>query len=145
MSARMLEYLASFKQLPPLRRYCLLAGWSMVLLLLLVLLTRPLLAAWQDARQWQVLAQQARTLMPPAGFTNEQWQALAASRQWVLTRVEQQGDRWQLQGELPGPQALQQLLRTVQEQGGRPLQWSLAQGGQGYAFSLEVADGAVRP
>ncbi|NMX32926.1 type II secretion system protein GspM [Pseudomonas sp. WS 5413] len=140
MKARMLEYLAHFNQLPPKRRYGLLTGWSTVGLLLLVLVTRPLLAAWQDARQWQALAQQAGALVPPAAFSNEQWQALAVSRQWVLTRVEQQGDRWQLQGELPGPQALQQLLRTVQEQGGRPVQWSLEQGGgQGYAFSLEVA------
>jgi type II secretion system protein M (XcpZ-type) len=136
----MQAYLAHFNQLPPTRRYALLAGWSMVTLLLLVLVTRPLLAAWQEARQWQALAQQAGALVPPTAFTSEQWQALAVSRQWVLTRVEQQGDRWQLQGELPGPQALQQLLRTVQEQGGRPLQWSLDQGGaQGYAFSLEVA------
>ena len=140
MNARMHAYLAHFNQLPPKRRYSLLAGWSTVALLLLVLLTRPLLAAWQDARQWQALAQQAGALIPPAAFSNEQWQALAVSRQWVLTRVEQQGDRWQLQGELPGPQALQQLLRTVQEQGARPLQWSLEQaGGQRYAFSLEVA------
>ena len=140
MNARMQAYLTHFNQLPPKRRYSLLAGWSTVVLLLLVLLTRPLLAAWQDARQWQALAQQASALLPPAAFSNEQWQALAVSRQWVLTRVEQQGDRWQLQGELPGPQALQQLLRTVQEQGARPLQWSLEQGvGQRYAFSLEVA------
>jgi type II secretion system protein M (XcpZ-type) len=145
MKARMLGYLVHFNQLPPMRRYCLLAGWSMVLLLLLVLLTRPLLATWQDARQWQALAQQARTLALPATFSNEQWQALAASRQWVLTRVEQQDGHWQLQGELPEPQALQQLLRTVQEQGGRPMRWSLEQGGQGYAFSVDVADGAVRP
>lgn len=117
MNARMQAYLTHFNQLPPKRRYSLLAGWSTVVLLLLVLLTRPLLAAWQDARQWQALAQQASALLPPAAFSNEQWQALAVSRQWVLTRVEQQGDRWQLQGELPGPQALQQLLRTVQEQG----------------------------
>lgn len=140
MNARMQAYLTHFNQLPPKRRYSLLAGWSTVALLLLVLLTRPLLAAWQEARQWQALAQQAGALIPPAAFSNEQWQALAVSRQWVLTRVEQQGDRWQLQGELPGPQALQQLLRTVQEQGARPLQWSLEQGGgQRYAFSLEVA------
>lgn len=140
MKARMHAYLAHFNQLPLKRRYSLLAGWSTVVLLLLVLLTRPLLAAWQEARQWQALAQQAGALIPPAAFSNEQWQALAVSRQWVLTRVEQQGDRWQLQGELPGPQALQQLLRTVQEQGARPLQWSLEQGGgQRYAFSLEVA------
>lgn len=145
MNARLLAYLAHFKQLPRMRRYCLLAGWSMVLLLLLVLMTRPLLAAWQDAREWQALAQQAHALAPPAVFSNEQWQALAASRQWVLTHVEQQGGRWHLQGELPGPEALQQLLRTVQEQGGRPLQWSLTQGGQGYAFSLDVANGAVGP
>ncbi|MFO2466520.1 type II secretion system protein GspM [Pseudomonas sp. 15FMM2] len=145
MKARMLEYLSNFNQLPPLRRYCVLAGWAIALLLLLVLLTRPLLAAWQDARQWQALAQQARTLPPPAIFTSEQWQALAASRQWVLTHVEQQAGRWQLQGELPGPEALRQLLRTVQDQGGRPMQWSLEQGAQGYAFSLEVADGVARP
>ncbi|SUD31288.1 type II secretion pathway protein XcpZ [Pseudomonas fluorescens] len=143
MKARMQAYLAHFNQLPPKRRYGLLIGWSTVVLLLLVLLTRPLLAAWQDGRQWQALAQQASTLLAPAVFSNEQWQALAESRQWVLTHVEQQGDRWQLRGELPGPQALQQLLRTVQEQGGRPLQWSLEHGGgQGYAFSLQVA---VRP
>jgi len=110
-----------------------------------VLLARPLLAAWQAAQQWQALAQQARTLAPPAAFSNEHWQALAASRQWVLTRVERQGERWQLQGELPGPQALQQLLRTVQEQGGRPMQWSLTRGGQGYAFSLELSAGVERP
>jgi len=140
MKARMQAYLTHFNQLPSKRRYGLLAGWSTVVLLLLVLLARPLLAAWQEARQWQALAQQAGAQVPPAAFSNEQWQALAVSRQWVLTRVEQQGDRWQLQGELPGPQALQYLLRTVQEQGGRPLQWSLTQGiGQGYAFSLEVA------
>ena len=140
MKARMQAYLTHFNQLPSKRRYGLLAAWSTVVLLLLVLLARPLLAAWQEARQWQALAQQAGALVPPAAFSNEQWQALAVSRQWVLTRVEQQGDRWQLQGELPGPQALQYLLRTVQEQGGRPLQWSLTQGiGQGYAFSLEVA------
>ena len=95
MKARMLEYLAHFNQLPPKRRYGLLAGWSTVGLLLLVLVTRPLLAAWQDARQWQALAQQAGALVPPAAFSNEQWQALAVSRQWVLTHVEQQGDRWQ--------------------------------------------------
>lgn len=145
MSARMFEYLARYRQLPPLRRYALLAGWSLVLLLLLVLLTRPLLTAWQEARQWQALAQQAGRLTPATVWSSEQWQALAASRQWVLTRVEQQDGRWHLQGELPGPEALQQLLRTVQEQGGRPLQWGLEQGAKGYAFSLEVADGALRP
>ncbi len=141
MSVRMLAYLDSFKQLAPARRYGVLVGWALVLLLLLVLLTRPLLAAWQEARQWQALAQQARTLAPRPVFSNEHWQALAASRQWVLTHVERQGERWQLQGELPGPQALQQLLRTVQEQGGRPMQWRLERGAQGYAFSLELAAG----
>lgn len=145
MTERMREYLAGFNQLPPLRRYGLLLGWSLVLLLLLVLLTRPLLTAWQEARQWQALAQQVAPLSARGGFSNEQWQALAASRQWVLTRVEQQGERWQLQGELPQPQALAQLLRTLQDQGGRPLQWSLQRSPQGYAFSLEVADGAIRP
>lgn len=139
MSARIQAYLDRFNQLPPRRRYCLLAGWSTVLLLVLVLLTRPLLAAWQETRQWQALAQQARTITPPTAFSSEQWQALAASRQWVFSRVERQGDRWHLRGELPEPQALQQLLRTVQEQGARPMQWSLEQGAGGYVFSLEVA------
>lgn len=134
----------AFAALPAPRRYLLLAGWVLVLTLLLVLLGRPLLAVWKDGRQWQVLAQQAAGLKPATRFSSEHWQALASARGLVLTRVEQRGDIWLLQGELPSAEALGQLMNSVQEQGGQPLRWSLEQGRQGLVFSLDVGSGGAR-
>lgn len=139
MKQQLRQSIASFEELPPVRRYCLLAGGLLVLMLALVLLSRPLRAVWQDARQWQTLARQVQNLTPAVVFSNEQWQALAVTGQLVLTQVERQGDVWRVQGELPRPQALTQLMRTLQEQGGRPLRWSLKRGAQSYVFSLDVA------
>ncbi|MBX8532772.1 type II secretion system protein GspM [Pseudomonas cichorii] len=128
----------AFAALPPARRYALLAGWVVVLTLLLVLIGRPLLAWGKDLRQWPLLAQQAQALSPGPTFTAEYWQALAGARGLVLTRVEQRGDIWQLQGELSRAEPLAQLMRSIQEQGGRPLRWSLEQGHQSLVFSLDV-------
>lgn len=144
MSPWIQRSVSAFAALPAPRRYLLLAGWVVVLTLLLVLLGRPLLAVWKDGRQWQVLAQQAAGLNPGARFSSEQWQALASARGLVLTRVEQRGDIWLLQGELPGAEALGQLMNSVLEQGGRPLRWSLEQGRQGLVFSLDIGSGGPR-
>ncbi|GFM89846.1 hypothetical protein PSCICO_52450 [Pseudomonas cichorii] len=135
----------AFVALPPARRYMLLAGWVVVLTLLLVLIGRPLLAWGKDLRQWPALAQQAQTLSPGPAFSSEYWQALASARGLVLTRVEQRGDIWQLQGELTRAEPLTQLMRSIQEQGGRPLRWSLEQGHQGLVFSLDVGRAGRRP
>ncbi|MCV4288341.1 type II secretion system protein GspM [Pseudomonas capsici] len=128
----------AFAALPPARRYALLAGWVVILTLSLVLIGRPVLTWGKDLRQWPLLAQQARALSPGPAFTAEYWQALASARGVVLTRVEQRGDIWQLQGELSRAEPLTQLMHSIQERGGRPLRWSLEQGHQGLVFSLDV-------
>lgn len=135
----------AFAALPAARRYTLLAGWVVVLTLLLVLAGRPVLALCKELRQWPLLAQQAQALTPGITFTSEYWQALASARGLLLTRVEQRGDIWQLQGELTRAETLPQLLGSIQAQGGRPLRWSLEQGHQGLVFSLDVSRTGVRP
>lgn len=131
--------------LPPARRYMLLAGWVLVLTLLLVLLGRPLVAAVKEVGQWPALARQAQALSPGPAFSSEYWQALASARGLVLTKVEQRGDIWQLRGELTQVEPLAQLLRSIQDQGGRPLRWSLEQGHQALIFSLDVSRDGVYP
>ena len=135
----------SFAALPASRRYTLLAGWVVVLTLLLDLIGRPLLALGKELRQWPMLAQQAQALAPGVTFTSEYWQALASARGLMLTRVEQRGDVWQLQGELTHAETLPQLLSSIQAQGGRPLRWSLEQGHQGLVFSVDVSRTGGRP
>jgi type II secretion system protein M (XcpZ-type) len=130
--------------LPPARRYTLLAGWVIVLTLVLVLLGRPVVATVKDVVRWPQLARQAQTLSPGPAFTAQFWQTLASARGVVLTRVEQRGDIWSLHGELGGAEPLAQLMRSVQEQGGRPLRWSLEQGHQAMIFSLDVGRGGAR-
>ncbi|RMQ43700.1 hypothetical protein ALQ04_02929 [Pseudomonas cichorii] len=145
MNGLFLRASSAFAALPPARRYALLAGWVMVLTLLLVLIGRPLLAWGKELRQWPLLAQQAQALSPGPAFSGEYWQALASARGLVLTRVEQRGDIWQLQGELTRAETLAQVLRSIQEQGGRPLRWSLEQGHQGLVFSLDVGRSEGHP
>ena len=135
----------AFSALPAARRYTLLAGWVVVLTLLLVLIGRPLLALSKELRQWPMLAQQARALTPGITFTSEYWQALASARGLVLTRVEPRGEVWQLQGELTRAEGLAQLLSSIQAQGGRPLRWSLEQGHQSLVFSLDVGRTGGQP
>ncbi|MFJ4142200.1 type II secretion system protein GspM [Pseudomonas sp. NPDC089734] len=136
---------SAFVTLPPARRYALLAGWVVILTLLLVLMGRPLLLWAKDLRQWPLLAQQAQALNTGATFSSEYWQALASARGLVLTRVEQRGDIWQLQGELARAETLTHVMRSIQEQGGRPLRWSLEQGHQGLVFNLDVGRAGRRP
>lgn len=135
----------TFAALPASRRFALLAGWVVVLTLLLVLIGRPLLALAKELRQWPTLAQQAQTLTPGVIFTSDYWQALASARGLMLTRVEQRGEVWQLQGELSRAEGLPQLLSSIQAQGGRPLRWSLEQGHQGLVFSVDVSRTGGRP
>lgn len=135
----------TFAALPASRRFALLAGWVVVLTLLLVLIGRPLLALAKELRQWPTLAQQAQTLTPGVIFTSDYWQALASARGLMLTRVEQRGEVWQLQGELSHAAGLPQLLSSIQAQGGRPLRWSLEQGHQGLVFSVDVSRTGGRP
>lgn len=137
--------LSAVAALPPARRYALLAGWVVVLTLLLVLLGRPLVGVVKDMSQWPALARQAQMLSPGPALTSEYWQAVASARGLVLTRVEQRGDIWQLRGELSRAEPLAQLMRSVQEHGGRPLRWSLEQGHQAMIFSLDVSRGNTQP
>jgi type II secretion system protein M (XcpZ-type) len=137
--------LSAVAALPPARRYALLAGWVVVLTLLLVLLGRPLVAVVKDMSQWPALARQAQALSPRPAFTSEYWQSVASARGLVLTKVEQRGDIWQLRGELSRAEPLAQLMRSVQEHGGRPLRWSLEQGHQAMIFSLDVGRGNTQP
>lgn len=136
---------SSFHGLPPTRRYLLLAGWMLVLTLLLVLLGRPLVAVVKDLSQWPAVARQAQSLSPGPVFSSDYWQALASTRGVVLTKVEQRGDIWLLRGEMPSAEPLAHLMRSIQEQGGRPLRWSLEQGHQAMIFSLDVSRGSTRP
>lgn len=131
--------------LPLTRRVMLLAGWVVVLTLLLVLLGRPLVAAVKELGRWPVLALQAQMLSPGPVFSNDYWQAFASARGLVLTKVEQRGDIWQLRGELAQAERLAQLMRGIQEQGGRPLRWSLEQGHQALIFSLDVSRDGAQP
>lgn len=135
----------AFAALPPARRNLLLAGWVVVLTLILVLIGRPLITWGNELRQWPVLAQQARALAPGPAFTSDYWQALASARGLLFTRVEQRGEVWLLQGELSRADTLSQLMRSIQDQGGRPLRWSLEQGHQGLIFSLDVGRTGARP
>lgn len=135
----------AFAALPTARRYALLAGWVVVLTLLLVLIGRPLLALGKELRQWPMLAQQAQALAPGIVFTSEYWQSLASARGLVLTRVEPRGEIWQLQGELTRAESLAQLLSSIQAQGGRPLRWSLEQGYQSLVFSVDVGRTGGQP
>lgn len=136
---------SAFAALPPGRRNLLLAGWVVVLTLILVLIGRPLLARGNELRQWPVLAQQARALAPGPAFTSGDWQALASARGLLLTRVEQRGEVWLLRGELSRADTMAQLMRSIQDQGGRPLRWSLERGHQGLVFSLDVGRTGGRP
>lgn len=145
MKAMIQRASVAFDALPPTRRYTLLAGWVIVLTLLLVLIGRPLVTLIKDISQWPALARQAQTLAPGPDFSQQYWQALASARGVVLTKVEQRGDIWLLRGELSAAEPLAQLMRSVQEQGGRPLRWSLEQGHQAMIFSLDVGRGGVRP
>ncbi|RRV06017.1 type II secretion system protein GspM [Pseudomonas sp. v388] len=124
--------------LPPTRRYALLAGWVLVLTLLLVVIGRPVVAAVKEISQWPALARQAQSLSPGPGFSTDYWQTLASARGLVLTKVEQRGDIWLLRGELTRAEPLAQLMRSVQGRGGRPLRWSVEQGHQAMIFSLDV-------
>lgn len=136
----------AFGALPATRRYLLLVGWVVVLTLLLVLIGRPVVALCKELRQWPGLAQQAQALSSTtATFSNEYWQAWASARNLLLTRVEQRGDVWQLQGELSDAYTLTQLMRSIQDQGARPLRWSLERGHQGLVFSLDVIHKGGRP
>ena len=135
----------AFHALPPARRHALLGGWVVVLTLVLVLIGRPLVAAVKEVAQWPQLARQAQSLSPGPIFTADHWQTLASARGIVLTKVEQRGDIWLLRGELTSAEPLAQLMRSIQEQGGRPIRWSLEQGHQAMIFSLDVGRGSTRP
>lgn len=145
MKAMIQRASVAFDALPPARRYTLLAGWVIVLTLVFVLLGRPLVAAVKDVSQWPALARQAQALVPGPEFSQQYWQSLASARGLLLTKVEQRGDIWLLRGELSSPEPLTQLMRSVQDQGGRPLRWSLEQGHQAMIFSLDVGRGGARP
>ena len=145
MNALMQRASSAIHALPSARRYTLLAGWVVVLTLVLVLLGRPVVAAIKDISQWPELARQAQTLTPGPSFTQDYWQTLASARGVVLTTVEQRGDTWLLRGELTRAEPLAQLMLSIQEQGGRPLRWSLEQGHQAMLFSLDVGRGSARP
>ena len=144
MTALLQRASIAINALPPGRRYALLAGWVVVLTLLLVLLGRPLVSVFKDVSQWPALARQAQTLTPGPIFSSEYWQALASARGVVLTKVEQRGDIWLLRGELPKAEPLAMLMRSIEEQGGRPVRWSLEQGHQSMIFSLDVSRGSAR-
>lgn len=135
----------AFQALPPVRRYLLLGGWVVVLTLVLVLLGRPVVAAIKEMSQWPQLARLAQTLSAGPVFTAEQWQTLASARGIVLTKAEQRGEIWLLRGEVTGAEALARLMRSIQEQGGTPMRWSLEQGHQAMLFSLDVGRGSAVP
>jgi type II secretion system protein M (XcpZ-type) len=145
MNALIQRSLQTVAALPPARRYLLLGGWVVVLTLLLVLLGRPLAEKVKQVSQWPGLARQAQTLGAGPAFSSDYWQALTSARGVVLTRVEQRGDIWLLRGELTGAQPLAQLMRSIQDQGGQPLRWSLEQGQQAMLFSLDVSAAGGRP
>ncbi|MCO8166070.1 type II secretion system protein GspM [Pseudomonas sp. 21LCFQ010] len=134
-----------YAALPAPRRYLLLGGWVVVLTLVLVLLGRPLVDYVRSVQQWQALAGQARLLQRGDGLSNERWQALASARGVTLTAVEQRGEVWQVRGEVSRAEKLAQLMRGVQEQGARPLRWSLEQSGAGLVFNLDVSRSGAQP
>lgn len=145
MNALLQRFSHAYVSLPAPRRYGLLAGWVVVLTLLLVLSGRPLIDYVRSVHQWQALAQQAQALMPVAVPGEERWQALASARGVTLTGVERRGDVWLLRGEVARAEPLAQLMRSIQEQGARPLRWSLEQSTGGLVFQLDVGQGGRQP
>lgn len=135
----------AFQSLPPVRRYMLLGGWVIVLTLILVLIGRPVVAVVKEMSQWPQLARMAQGLNAGPAFTAEHWQTLASARGIVLTKVEQRGDIWLLRGEVTGAEPVARFMRSIQEQGGRPMRWSLEQGHQTMLFSLDVGRGSAGP
>lgn len=145
MNALMLRFSHAYAGLPPSRRYLLLGGWVVVLTLILVLIGRPLIDYGKSLRQWQLLAAQAQAIKPASEFDNERWQALAGARGVTLTGIEARGDVWQLRGEVAQADSLVQLMRSIQEQGARPLRWSLERSGAGLVFNLDVSRAGGQP
>lgn len=145
MKATLQRMSGAIAALPPARRMLLLVGWVVVLTLILVLMGRPLVTSIKQAAQWPGLARQAQSLTSGPAFSNEYWQALASARGLVLTVVEQRGDIWQLRGELASAEPMVQLIRSIQDQGGRPLRWSIEQGHQAMIFNLDVSSAGGHP
>lgn len=145
MNALMLRFSQAYVNLPASRRYLLLGGWVVVLTLILVLIGRPLVDYGKSLRQWQALAAQAQAIKTVSEFDSERWQALARARGVTLTAIEPRGDVWQLRGEVAHADSLVQLMRTIQEQGARPLRWSLERSGAGLVFNLDVSRAGGQP
>lgn len=145
MNALMLRFSQAYVNLPASRRYLLLGGWVVVLTLILVLIGRPLIDYGKSLRQWQALAAQAQAIKTVSEFDSERWQALAGARGVTLTAIEPRGDVWQLRGEVAQADSLVQLMRTIQEQGARPLRWSLERSGAGLVFNLDVSRAGGQP
>ncbi|MBD8495228.1 type II secretion system protein GspM [Pseudomonas syringae] len=145
MNALFVRFSHGYAALPASRRYLLLGGWVVVLTLILVLIGRPLIDYGKDLRQWQRLAAQAQVLKPAGEFDNARWQALAGAYGVTLTGVEPRGDVWQLQGEVARADSLAHLMRSIEEQGARPLRWSLERRGAGLVFNLDVSRHGGQP
>lgn len=125
-----------WQALPAGRQRLLLIGWLLVALMLLYLLARPLLGAWQDAREWRRLAQQAQGLPVVVPMSADDWAALGQASGAVLSEIIARERGWQLAGRVTRIEALSALLERSAAQGWQSTTWQVQRGAEGMSFRL---------
>lgn len=127
-----------WQALPAMRQRALLIGWALLALMLLYLLARPLLGAWQDAREWRWLAQQAQSLPVVVPMTADDWAALGQVSGTVLSEVSAAEQGWQLAGRVTRVEALSALLEQAAAHGWQAATWQVQRGAEGMSFRLSL-------
>lgn len=127
-----------WQALPAARQRLLLVGWALVALLLLYLLARPLLGAWQEAREWRRLAQQAQSLPQVTVMSADDWAALGQASGVTLSEVSARERGWQLAGRAARIESLSTLLERAAAQGWQSPAWQVQRGTDGMSFQLTL-------
>jgi type II secretion system protein M (XcpZ-type) len=127
-----------WQALPVARQRLLLMGWSLVALMLLYVLVRPLYGSWQDARAWQRLAQQAQALPAVTTMSADDWAALGQASGVLLSEISATERGWQLAGHTSRIGALSTLFERAATQGWQGSSWQVQRSADGLTFRLAL-------